>query len=297
MKLQALLVGLVAVLFSSCSDPKQQLIIFHAGSLTNPINQISREYEKLNPGVVIKTEAGGSIFSIRKLTELNRTCDILMVSDYILLSIFLDSLTANQIIVFATNSMTVAYTNQSKYADEINNNNWHEILLRPDVKIGRSNPSQDPCGYRTELLFKLAEDYYKKPGLSRKFLNKSATTFRPKETDLLPLLQSGELDYIFIYSSNALRNNLEVIQLPDSINMRRLDLSKYYNNFSTKIPGSKLKDSIEIPAQYIAYGLTVPNNSPNSELAHDFIKFMISQDSIWMANYQSLLPNPILMKN
>ncbi len=44
---------------------------------------------------------------------------------------------------------------------KIDAGNWHEILLRPDVQYGHSDPNSDPCGYRSLLTWQLAEKYYK----------------------------------------------------------------------------------------------------------------------------------------
>ena len=56
--------------------------------------------------------------------------------------------------------MILAYTNESKYGDEINTENWYEILRRPDVRYGFSNPNDDPAGYRSQIVTQLAEFYY-----------------------------------------------------------------------------------------------------------------------------------------
>jgi molybdate/tungstate transport system substrate-binding protein len=44
--------------------------------------------------------------------------------------------------------MVLAYTERSAGAGEVNGANWWQVLLRPDVRVGRSDPALDPSGYR-----------------------------------------------------------------------------------------------------------------------------------------------------
>ncbi|GAI28734.1 unnamed protein product, partial [marine sediment metagenome] len=96
-----------------------------------------------------------------------------------------------------------AYTNKSRFGNEINRDNWYEILQRDGVRYGRSDPNQDPCGYRTLMVWQLAEDYYNAPELYDKLYGAAGELIRPKEVDLIALLESGDLDYAFEYSSVA----------------------------------------------------------------------------------------------
>ena len=57
--------------------------------------------------------------------------------------------------------MVIAFTNKSKYADEITTENWYQVLSRPDVRIGISNPMLDAAGYRSIMVSLLADRYYR----------------------------------------------------------------------------------------------------------------------------------------
>ena len=58
------------------------LIIFHAGSLSVPMKEISAAFKKENPDVNIMMEAAGSVECARKITELKKPCDIMASADY-----------------------------------------------------------------------------------------------------------------------------------------------------------------------------------------------------------------------
>jgi len=82
--------------------------------------------------------------AVRKVTDLHKPADIVAVADYTLIPQLLVPNYTDFYVLFATNEIVIAFTDQSKYADEINSDNWYEILARPDVKFGFSDPNQDP---------------------------------------------------------------------------------------------------------------------------------------------------------
>ena len=279
---------IISLLFSlfSCSDSQTnnnegenaqtELIVFHAGSLAVPFREISKEFEKLNPNVKIVLEAAGSIASARKITDLNRYCDIFASADYKVIDEMLIPEHTDFNIKFAGNEMAIVYTEKSKYADEINANNWYEILLREDVHYGRSNPDADPCGYRAVLVSKLSDTYYNKAGFSDKILAKDNKYIRPKETDLLALLETGTIDYIFLYRSVAQQHKLAHLLLPDSINLKKFDLKEFYNTVETQIRGKKKGETITKKGAPMVYGITMHKDAVKKKAAMDFMKFILS---------------------
>ena len=121
---------------------------------------------------------------------------------------------------FARNAITLVYTDKSKYAGEINAQNWYTVLTRPGVEIGRSNPDTDPSGYQTVQMLNLAEKFYNAPGLEQKILaNAPLANMRDTETALISALQLGQIDYLAIYRSDALQHHLKFIDLPAKINL------------------------------------------------------------------------------
>ena len=157
-----------------------KLQIFHAGSLTIPFAQISEEFNKLYPDIKVETEVTGSATAIRKVTELGKKADIIASSDYTLILQLMFPEYADWYIIFAGNQMCIAYTDKSQFNDEINENNWYEILQRDGVKYGRSDPDQDPCGYRTLMVWQLAEAHYGASGLYDKLFGAEGDVMRPK---------------------------------------------------------------------------------------------------------------------
>jgi len=87
------------------------------------------------------------------------------------------------------------------------------------VAVGRADPDRDPCGYRTVMVLQLSEKHYGLPELADHLLAKDQRFIRPKETDLLALLESGEIDYLFIYRSVIEQHKLKMVSLPSEVNL------------------------------------------------------------------------------
>ncbi len=271
---------LAALILVSCTTKNKEnnkLIIFHAGSLSVPFKQMKDKFQKENPGIEILLESAGSVKCARKITDLNKDCDIMASADYTIIDELLIPDYTNWNIQFASNEMAIVYHDASKYSDEINAQNWHKILLRDDVFFGRSDPNSDPCGYRAILTSQLAEQYYNQAGFANKIIEKNQEYIRPKEVDLLALLESNTIDYIFLYRSVAQQHELKYIILPDSINLKNPELREFYKTASVDITGKTPGTTITKTGQPMVYGITILENAPNKELAIKFVDFVLSK--------------------
>lgn len=252
------------------------ITIFHAGSLSYPFRQIISEFNKEYPEIKVLTESSGSVAAARKITELNRICDIYATADYKVIEELLYPEHADWYIAFARNEMALVFTDISKYSKEITSENWHRILLQNDVRFGRSDPDSDPCGYRTLLTWQLAQAAYEQPDFYERMLSKDIRFIRPKEVDLLALLETGVVDYIFIYRSIAKQHQLKYLVLPDSINLGNPELGTHYKNASVDVRGKAPGATIRIEGEPMVYAVTIPVKAPNPEVAGVFLQFLLN---------------------
>jgi molybdate/tungstate transport system substrate-binding protein len=257
------------------SSAENELVIFHAGSLSVPLREISALFQKEHPDIIVKPEASGSRDAARKICDLGRKCDVFASADYKVVSELLMPDHANFNIRFALNEMVIAYTNNSRSSSEITAGNWYEILMKEKIAFGRSDPNHDPCGYRTLMVLQLAEKYYKVPGLART-LQENDRYIRPKETDLLALLEAGEIDYIFIYRSVAVQHELNMILLPDEINLKSSAFAKLYSTATVKLSGKTPDQFIIRKGEPMVYSVTIPKNTANPEAAQAWITLLLS---------------------
>ncbi len=283
-----LFAGLLLLIFNSCNRTPREasnpdglsgtLHIIHAGSLTYPVHRISEAFGAEHPNVRILTEAWGSKAGARRVMEIETPCDLYLSADYMVIENMLIPDHASWNIKFAANEMAIVYTAKSRYASEINQQNWYEILLRPDVQIGRSNPDHDPCGVRAVFTAKLAGIYYNDETLPNRLLDKDRRNIRPKETDLIALLESGHIDYIFLYRSVAQQHNLPYLRLPAKLSLGDPELEEWYGQVSTVTLGATPGSTITETGQSMVYGLTIPHKARNIELAEAFAAFLLDSE-------------------
>ncbi len=296
----AIMAAVLFSAFSSCGGDKEagkkEITIFHAGSLSVPFRRIADDFMKENPGVGVLLEAAGSRASARKITDLGKKCDVFASADYALIDEMLIPRYAAWNIRFVTNEMTLVYREGSSRAGEITGDNWFMILMEDDVAFGRSDPDSDPCGYRAILTMKLAEGYYENEGLADRLLAKDTRHIRPKETDLLALLESGTIDYIFLYRSVAQQHGLKFLTLPVEINLRDPGQDEYYKRAGVQITGEKPGSVVVKSGESMCYGVTIPLNAPEPEIAMSFVKFLLDESKgmkiMSECGQPSVIPSP-----
>jgi molybdate/tungstate transport system substrate-binding protein len=271
-----------SLLFCGCknsgSAAKKEIIVFHAGSLSVPFSQLKTEYEKSHPDVNILLESAGSLVCARKITELKKPCDIIASADYFVINEMLVPEYTSWSVRFATNEIVIAYNQKSKYSSEINSTNWMDVLLKSDVIYSRSDPDQDPCGYRTIFTFKLSEKYYNRKGLTEKLTSKNRDFIRPKEVDLVALLESNAIDYMFQYRSVAIQHGFKFVELPDDVNLSDPSLKDVYGSVSAIVTDKKPGTVMEVSGDVINYSISVLDKAPHRDDAMEFLEFILGNE-------------------
>lgn len=301
-----------------------KLIIFNAGSLTVPLDELTKAFQAKHPGVTFESEASGSNDAARKISELSREADLMMSADYTVIDKLLIPDFADWNVRFARNTMVIAYTPQSAYTDEITADNWYEIVSRPDVLLGLSDPRFDACGYRALMAARLAENYYSDDNIFRDMFGSRLTpvvqvetrdeadviqvpeTLQPKENSglvvrgssvrLLGLLESGDLDYAFEYKSVSRQHALEFLALPPEIDLGDEAHAADYKRVRVRLDFQRFASvKPEFVGRPIAYGITIPANAPHPDLAVSFIQFLVGPEGqvIMARNHQPMIVPPV----
>ncbi|MBN1455980.1 MAG: tungstate ABC transporter substrate-binding protein WtpA [Methanomicrobia archaeon] len=293
---------LVAAAFCSmpgCAQDKQVVKVYHAGSLAVPLEQAEQQFEALHPEFDVQRESMGSVACIQQITEIGKNGDVLASADYFLIPDMMYPDYADWYVRFATNDVVLAYNpEKSMYADEITPENWYEILRRDGVIFGFSNPNDDPCGYRSVMIFQLAElNYGDDQIFDDLILDNTAITIeekadgtyyiktpedlnpdttkvnvRPKSVELVAFVEEGGLDYAFEYRSVAVQHNLEFVDLPAGVDLSSIAHADTYKKVQVELTAGSVQTGTPI-----IYGITVPSVADNPEGGMEYVKFVIGE--------------------
>lgn len=277
------------------------LKVFHAGSLAVPFRALEQIFEAENPGMDVQRQAYGSATAIRQITEVGKRADVVASADYRLIDRLMiepDRKWADWNILFARNAICIAYRNAAK---GITSEAWAAALTSGNVRIGLSDPNQDPCGYRSLFCIYLAEKLAGKERLLERLIQahsnvtvqetdgaavirvpagivyREPLVMRPKETDLIALLETGAIDCMFIYRSIAVQHGLDFIELPDGVNLGSLLLAEKYSQVRVLQWADRGDRVVEVVARPILYGLTIPSSAPHPEAAASFVRLVLSE--------------------
>jgi molybdate/tungstate transport system substrate-binding protein len=294
---------------------KTPLVVFAAGSLIIPFADLEKAFETKYPNIDVQAEYHGSIQVIRQVTDLHIPIDVVATADASLLPMLMYTTNdpdtslpyANWYIKFASNRLAIAFQADSQYASEITADNWYEILSRPEVKVGLADPRFDAVGYRALMVYALAGDYYHQPTIFTDmfkgqfsfslgiFSDNGLTTvtvpeivetktgahiiLRGASIELLALLESGDLDYAFEYESVIHQHRLNMIELPDALNLGEEADQQIYSTVQVDENFQRFASVKPIfRGERIGYAITIPSNAPHPEEAALFIEFLLSKE-------------------
>jgi molybdate/tungstate transport system substrate-binding protein len=120
---------------------------------------------------------------------------------------------------------------------------------------------------------------------------------RGSSVQLLAVLESGDLDYAFEYLSVSKQHNLNFLPLPPEINLSDEAYEENYNRTRVKLAYQRFATvNPEFHGKTIHYGLTIPSNAPHSDLAAEFIQFLIGPEGqrVMAENHHPMILPPVV---
>lgn len=227
------------------SEPRSPITVFAAASLVRPLAALRDSFERITDTPVL-IELGGSLEHARKLSDLGRMPDVLILADDDVMAALVPTY-LDWYVRFATNRVVVAYTARSRGADSISTENWWRVLSRGGVTLGRADPEIAPAGRHALALIQRAESFYDRPDLADSILAHSPKRYlRANAAELAVLLEAGEVDYALEYESVARQFGFNFVELPPEL------------------------------SPPILYGMSVPRQAPRVEDGTAFVAFALS---------------------
>jgi molybdate/tungstate transport system substrate-binding protein len=202
---------------------------------------------------------------------------------------YLGNLTANWSIGFATDQMVLAYSNSTTQTSATKNiislgstatqsnatsdwNNFYTALVSGTVKVGISDPTQDPGGLRGWLALEAA-GYLYSGGNTQSYVN---TLLKDQDNvtaasaaNLVAPLQAGDIQFLFTYKSAAVSDGLPYITLDSHVNLGSASLASFYAKFSYTDSAGTTK------AAPIVIAVTIPLSAVNTAEALQFVEYVV----------------------
>lgn len=254
------------------------VVLYNAAAIARPMRAVLDSFAA-QTGARYEQETASSLELARKVLELGGEPDVIVLADPDIFPQLLEPDVTTWHALFARNRIVLAYTPRSRGAADINSSNWYRILERPGVQVGRSDPNTDPSGYRTLLVWQLAERYYREPGLYDRMLRASPPrNVRPREADQVALLEVGEYDYIWTYQNLAALAGLRHVKLPDPIDLGNPSDSSSYAAATVRVHGRTPRDSVTFRGRPILFAVSIANRARHQALAERFVAFLLSRD-------------------
>jgi len=187
--------------------------ILAAGSLQDALQR------GLEPAVdvPVQVEAHGSRTVARLVAEGQRDPDIVTVAD---VALFQDPLSPPWYSTFTSNAVVVAYnpaTQGGRKVGDAGAARWFEPMVAGDVRLGRTDPRQDPLGYRTLFTLELASRYYADASDLRTRILRRDQIY--PETALISQFETGAIDAAFAYRNMAVERGYAFVDLPNQIDL------------------------------------------------------------------------------
>ena len=272
------------------TDFKKALKIIHAGALQRVVENCLGLLIKQNPGLNVEVKGAGSREAAKRVLS-GENYDIIALADQALFAELLVPDLVENYFIFAADQLVIGYDPSSRGSKEITQENWVDKLLNPQVSFARSDHHLDPCGYRTLMVWQLAERFYDRPGLQG-VMEAACIPYSiyPKSLDLADALFTGKVDYAFLYSSEAKQLELPYIVLPSKINLSNPAYANLYDQAAvtveSKIPGK----NVIIHGKPIEFAIGISKDSQNPELAQSFVDLLTGPEGSSLLEECGLIP-------
>lgn len=261
----------MALLSGGCASPSSDrgatLTVLAAGSLARPL-RAALDTIAANGGPRVQLEIMGSREIIHAITMLGRTPELLVTADADELEQALMPILVSSSTTFARNRVVLALSPKSAKAAGVTRENWIDVVAGGTLRVARADPKRAPLGYRTQLVWRLAEIESNRSGLAQRLNDASPDELlRGSEADLAALLETGNADAAWCYESLAKAMNLKFIDLGDRIDLGTASESTSYQRASIRVIGASGDDSVTIRGAPIRYSIATVRHAVDAVAA------------------------------
>ena len=280
---------------NTSSSSSSALILYSADAYVNESTVLANSFSSATGIQVAPPKSAGSSALGQQIAEGNPVSVFISVSKTAIENSTLKSEYSGWGIAFAADQMGIAYSNLTttntaaktvidsfnKAASTNTTSAWFDFysnLTSGAVKVGVSNPNEDPAGYRAWIVLQAAGQAYANNAsyFVDRMLSNGGNVTGASAADLVAPLQSGNIQFLFIYKSDVVASGLNLLQLPSEVNLGSQSYNSFYEQFSYNTTGGLEKGGA------IVLWITVPKDSTNYNESVRFVAYVVQ-------NYKTLL--------
>ncbi|MDG6899282.1 MAG: substrate-binding domain-containing protein [Nitrososphaerota archaeon] len=277
-------VGGVAYAYYVNSGPRSPLLSYSADAYATETTDLLNSFSHSTGIPVAPVKSGGS-FAIASQIAAGSPADIFVS---VALSAtgpeYLKSESPGWAVGFASDQLVLAYSNTSVPAVVAEGNGaaqtnttsgWNAFftsLTSGSVKVGISDPVSDPAGLRGWLALEAAGYLYSggnTSAYSSRLAEDGGNVTGASAAALVAPLQSGQIQFLFIYKSAAITDHLRYVQLEPQVNFGNPSLGAFYSRFSFNDSAGTTVGSA------IVLSVTVPLDGSQQASALKFVKYVV----------------------
>lgn len=255
-------------------------------------------------------KAAGSLLLAQQISQGNPVSVFISVARPAVQPLYLGNESSGWAIAFASDQMALAYSNASTqnsaatsilttYNSAAASNTteaWYSFfstITSGSVKIGIANPNGDPAGYRTWIVLEAASQAYANNStfFENRILSNNGNITGASAADLVGPLETGQIQFLFIYKSAAIAHKLNYLHLPDQVNLGNPKYSKFYAQFSYTLSKGLQKGAL------IALYITVPVDSTDTADSLQFVVFVVKNSPTLLSSFGLVPMTPARLYN
>jgi molybdate/tungstate transport system substrate-binding protein len=264
------------------SEPIADVVAYHAGSLNGAANDVGVAFTTAT-GFSFHHVGGPSVTLAEQIASGVIHADVFMsadaeVNDEVLMG-DAHAVKVRWYFLMARQRMVLMYSPASRFVSELEaaaagRARWYEVLQRPGFVLQRSDPRNDPGGYRGVFVFQLAERHYAKPGLATSIFGPAGPNNEAQiaTRNTIEGLRKGGVDGMIGYLTGAIGLGLPYIALPDEVDQGNPALADFYASASYTTPHGQ-----QFHGTPLVYSVTVPEGANNHSAAEAFVRHLVTE--------------------
>jgi molybdate/tungstate transport system substrate-binding protein len=282
----------------STTTPSSPLILYSADAYVLESTTLENAFTNSTGITMAPPKSAGSLLLARQISEGNPVSVFISVSRSAVEPSHLGNESSGWAIAFASDQMALAYSNVTLQNPAANAtvaaynsaiasnttkawNNFFSVVSSGSVKVGFGNPNADPAGYRGWIVLEAAGQAYANNSsfFGNRMISNDGNVTAASAADLVGPLQTGQIQFLFIYKSAAIAHKLNYLQLPDQVNLGSPKYSQFYSKFSYELTSGVETGGV------ITLWITVPADSTDTTDSLQFVVFVVKNSPTMLSQF------------